>query len=313
MSQIAVWHFFKKPEKPDDTPECRICMWSVKNKGGNTSNLMQHLKRMHPTQYATMTPPGRKAAVSRPTNGSNAALSEMQPTVKSLFASNAPLTPGNKRHEAITDAITYFLCKDNVPFNAVSRSGFQKLLNVLEPRYKMPNKTMFSKKKVAKLYDATKEAVVRDLNNVDFFASTTDMWSSHGLTPYMGYTLHWIDSEWNLRFRNLGTKFVPEDHTAEQLGKAMKDMLEHWKLNAEKQIAITTDNGANIKKACKDIEWTNVPCFGHNLHLAITNTFKKCPEDWSCIGDLQKDRGSFRNKLEETKRSCRRSSPGATG
>ena len=260
-----------------------------------------------------MTPPGRKAAVSRPTNASNAALSEMQPTVKSLFASNAPLTPGNKRHEAITDTITYFLCKDNVPFNAVSRSGFQKLLNVLEPRYKMPNKTTFSKNKVVKLYDATKEAVMRDLNNVDFFASTTDMWSSHGLTPYMGYTLHWIDSEWNLRFRNLGTKFVPEDHTAEQLGKAMKDMLEHWKLNAEKQIAITTDNGANIKKACKDIEWTNVPCFGHNLHLAITNTFKKCPEDWSCIGDLQKDRGSFRNKLEETKRSCRHSSPGATG
>ena len=66
----------------------------------------------------------RKKSRSEPSDSderySNAISSEtQQPTVKSLFASSSPLTPGNKRHEAITDAITYFLCKDNVPFNAV--------------------------------------------------------------------------------------------------------------------------------------------------------------------------------------------------
>ena len=179
-------------------------MRSVKNKGGNTSNLIQHLRRIHPTQYATMTPPGRKPGASQTTNDSSTVSSETQPTVKRLFANNVPLTSGNKRHEAITDAITYFLCKDNAPINAVSRPGFQKLLNVLEPRYKVMNKTTFSKNKVVKLYDTTKEAVMQDLNSVDFFASTADMWSSHGLTPYMGHTLNWIDSEWNLRCRKLG-------------------------------------------------------------------------------------------------------------
>lgn len=191
MRQCAVWNFFKKPEKAEDSAVCKICMRPVKNKGGNTSNLMQHLRRIHPTQYATMTPPGRKAGASRPTNDSSAVSSETQPTVRNLFASNTPLTPGNKRHEDITNAITYFLCKDTVPFNAVSRPGFQKLLNVLKPRYKKPDKTTFSKNKVVKLYDATKEAVVQDLDSVDFFAPTADMWSSRGLTPYMGYTLHW--------------------------------------------------------------------------------------------------------------------------
>jgi hypothetical protein len=243
-----------------------------------------------------MRPPGKKAGASRPTamNDSNAISSEtQQPTVKSLFASSSPLTPGNKRHEAITDAITYFLCKDNVPFNAVSRPGFQKLLSVLEPRYNVPNKTTFSKNKAVKLYDATKEAVMRDLNSVDFFASTSDMWSSHGLTPYMGYTLHWIDLEWNLQCRTLGTKFVPENHTAEQLGKTMNHILTHWKLDAEKQIAITTDNGAKIKKACKDIEWTNIPCFGHNLHLAITNTLNHIPRIGRALGICKKIVAAF--------------------
>ncbi len=227
-------------------------------------------------------------------NDSNAISSEtQQPTVKSLFTSSSPLTPGNKRHEAITDAITYFLCKDNVPFIAVSRPGFQKLLSVLEPRYNVPNKTTFSKNKAVKLYDATKEAVMQNLNSVDFFASTSDMWSSHGLTPYMGYTLHWIDLEWNLQCRTLGTKSVPENHTAEQLGKTMNDILTHWKLDAAKQIAITTDNDANIKKAYKDIEWTNIPCFGHNLHLAITNTLNHILRIGRALGICKKIVAAF--------------------
>ena len=141
-----------------------------------------------------MPPPGRKAGanvVSVPsTASSNTVTSETQPTVKSFFANRVPLTHGNKGHEAITNAITYFLCKDNVPFNAVNKPGFEKLLHVLEARYKMLNKTTFSKNKVMKLYDMTKEAVMQSLNSVDFFACTADMWSSHGFTPHMGQTLH---------------------------------------------------------------------------------------------------------------------------
>lgn len=57
-----------------------------------------------------------------------------QPSVKSIFATSGHLTPGHKRHEAITDVITYFLYQENVPFNAVSRPGFKKLLAGLEPR-----------------------------------------------------------------------------------------------------------------------------------------------------------------------------------
>ena len=73
----------------------------------------------------------------------------------------------------------------------------------------------------------------------------------------------------------------------------MNDILTHWKLDAEKQIAITTDNGANIKKACKDIEWTNIPCFGHNLHLAITNTLNHIPRIGRALGICKKIVAAF--------------------
>ena len=139
-----------------------------------------------------------------------------QPTIKSAFRKATPLEPSNERYQAITDAITRFICKD-VAFNAVSRPGFQHLMNVLKPRYKVPSTTTFSKNKVVKLYDLTRESVKKEVSSAEFFSSTADMWSSYGLVPYVGYTIHWTDSDWNLKTRHLGTRYMPEDHTANNL------------------------------------------------------------------------------------------------
>ena len=43
----AVWEHFERPEKGKDNPVCRHCDKSVKNKGGNISNLMARIKTKH--------------------------------------------------------------------------------------------------------------------------------------------------------------------------------------------------------------------------------------------------------------------------
>ena len=53
-SSSSVWKFFKKAN--DDGSICQICMRTVKNKGGNTSNLVMHLQRNHAMQYPTINP-----------------------------------------------------------------------------------------------------------------------------------------------------------------------------------------------------------------------------------------------------------------
>lgn len=88
----------------------------------------------------------------------------------------------------------------------------------------------------------------------------------------MGFTVHFIDNLWKLQQISLGTRFVPDDHTAETIGQAMQDMLEQWKLDLAKQVCITTDNGSNVKKAVDYLGWKHLSCFGHNLNLAITNS-----------------------------------------
>ena len=48
-------------------------------------------------------------------------------------------------------------------------------------------------------------------------------------------------------------------------------------LTKEQQIYITTDNGSNLVRACRILDWLYLPCFGHNLHIAITNAIKDDP------------------------------------
>ena len=106
----------------------------------------------------------------------------------------------------------------------------------------------------------------------------SDLWSSIGLKPYLSYTVHYISPDWKLESKCLQTHFMPEDHTAENLGEALKTTLESWDLLPEKQVCITTDSGSNIVKATRDLHWPRLACFGHNLHLAVS----KAVDDSRC-------------------------------
>ena len=50
----AVWEHFERPERGKDNPVCRHCGKSVKNNGGNTSNLMAHIKTKHFMVYSSL-------------------------------------------------------------------------------------------------------------------------------------------------------------------------------------------------------------------------------------------------------------------
>ena len=60
-----------------------------------------------------------------------------------------------------------------------------------------------------------------------------------------------------------------ENHTGEHLQDALSASLTEWGLDSTKLVAITTDNGSNIKLACELLTWMRVSYFGHNLDLAI--------------------------------------------
>ena len=67
---------------------------------------------------------------------------------------------------------------------------------------------------------------------------------------------------------------MPSDHIAANIADALKDIQQTWKLPEEGQMAITTDNAANMICATNILKWQHLSCFGHNLNLAVTNSLK---------------------------------------
>ena len=58
-------------------------------------------------------------------------------------------------------------------------------------------------------------------------------------------------------------------HTAENVGEAIKECTDHWRIT--KKVSCTTvDNASNIHK-CMDtvLAWPYLHCFAHTLNLAV--------------------------------------------
>ncbi|XP_077403113.1 E3 SUMO-protein ligase ZBED1-like isoform X4 [Vanacampus margaritifer] len=65
------------------------------------------------------------------------------------------------------------------------------------------------------------------------------------------------------------TSYFPDDHTGELLAAGLQEVLDSWGLPENKLVAITTDDGEDVKKAVEINKWAGLQCFGHKLHLAI--------------------------------------------
>jgi len=202
-------------------------------------------------------------------NGSDTVLLAKQQSIQSCFAAIAPYEKKSKRSKNITSVITYCLAKDMMPLSTVEKDGFRKLTKVLDPRYEFPGRKYFSQTALPQLYDECRRKLEIHLKDVKYFATTTDLWSSRTSEPYMSLTINFIDEEWALHSKCLQTVYFPEDHTGEIISQGLEDALKSWGLREDRQVCITTDNGANIVKAVSLKDWTRLQCFGHRLHLAI--------------------------------------------
>lgn len=285
-----VWAYFGfKPttdgSKIDETaPVCRLCKANVSAKSGNTSNLLSHLKHKHPQQYADI----------QSASSSKSGPKLTQPSIQRSFEMGQPYPRNGKKWQQLTDAVTFAIAKDSMPFTTVERPGFKKLLQTFDQRYVPPGRKYFSKTAVPRLYNATREKVETELKSIQFFSSTTDLWSSRTLHPYMSYTIHYIDQEWEMRSYCLQTAFLPSDHTGDNIADALEATMNGWNLKPEHQVCITTDNGSNVVNATTTkLHWQRLPCFGHNLNLAVTKALKDDNRISRALGLARKIVSSF--------------------
>ena len=121
---------------------------------------------------------------------------------------------GSQQWKEITGSIVYFLAKEMVPISTVEKPGFTNMLRKLDPKYKVPSRKYFTKTALPSLYTETRDKLVKDPQEVEYYSLTTDLWSSTGkIEPYLAVTVHYINKEWELKSNCLHTLFMPQDHT----------------------------------------------------------------------------------------------------
>ena len=174
-------------------------------------------------------------------------------------------------YKDLTKSVTYCLAKDMLPVSTVDKPGFKAMLQKFNPRYQLPNHNHFTKVSIPELVAETKGYIEKEIVNgeVEYFSATTDLWTSAAGDPYITYTCHFIDQQWELKSYCLQTPYLPQDHNATNIKEVLTETLELWKLETAKLVGITTDSGSNIKLACELLNWRRLSCFGHYLNLAV--------------------------------------------
>ena len=114
-------------DKQQSNALCKLCRKHVPTKTGNTTNLFYHLKQCHPLEHAQLQ---TEASANVPSTTRRLAQPQQQ-TMEAAFSSVMPYDKKTKRHNDITNAITYFIAKDMLPISTVEKMGFKQLITVI--------------------------------------------------------------------------------------------------------------------------------------------------------------------------------------
>jgi len=99
------------------------------------------------------------------------------------------------------------------------------------------------------------------------------MWTARNRQGFLGVTCFFLDRNFVIQEVVLAIEYVKYPHTAQNISDALFDIINQWGIK-EKVHIITTDNGANMKKAIKimntvssNIKWQS--CAAHTPQLVI--------------------------------------------
>ncbi|XP_073727057.1 E3 SUMO-protein ligase ZBED1-like [Misgurnus anguillicaudatus] len=270
-SVVWSWFGFTASDEEQTTPRCKLCLKAVVVAGSSTTNLFQHLKRRHAAEW-------EKCCLLRKKNHSSGVSASTpfakQTTLPQSFSNSLPYEKSGARWKAITEAITLYIAMDMLPVYSVEKRGFNNMLKVLDARYTVPSRKYFSDVALPQLYNNTRQKIISELKGIDFYAATTDLWSSRTMQPYMCLTVHYVSESWDMRSVCLQTSYFPQDHTGQTIALELKDALNSWGLSEERLTRMTTDSDSKVSRAMKDNNWPNLKCLGHRLHNAVVNGVK---------------------------------------
>jgi len=250
-----VWDHFRKKEK---TAVCCYCQKELAFCGG-TTNLRDHLTRIHPLKY-TLEAEKNKAGTSNKID---------------TFVRRTVCSEGHAKK--ITSLMVEMLVLDLRPAATVEGVGFKRLINYLEPDYKVPSATHMAKC-LTDMYETAKSRLTEVLKDSQHIALSTDIWTSIATQAYITVTAHFISPDWELKTFVLQTMSFPENHTAENIAEKVKGILANFCLDCGGVVAVVHDQGSNMEAFARlmkaEFGWESTNCAAHRIQLCVEDGLK---------------------------------------
>ncbi|KAJ8880984.1 hypothetical protein PR048_017457, partial [Dryococelus australis] len=153
------------------------------------------------------------------------------------------------------------ICVDNQPFSVVENQGFVRMMNVAEPKYKLPTRKHLYKTVVPEMYEKVKVKIENILEPVQYVSNMTNMWLSIANNYYLSITAHFLDDNYKMQHVCL---------ECTQL-HFFKESLDKWGL-LEKLSYVVQDNARNMSATTENTSFKNVSCLAHTLQLVIKDS-----------------------------------------
>ena len=111
-------------------------------------------------------------------------------------------------------------------------------------------------------------------NQAKSVSLTLDLWTAKNRQGYLGITCSFLNNKFELCEFILDLAYVRYPHTSQNIFETLEQILKEWEIQ-DLVYTITTDNGANIKKAIKEMEKVKwLGCTAHTLQLVVGKSLK---------------------------------------
>lgn len=179
----------------------------------------------------------------------------------------------SNRCKLLNSALVEMIATDMQPLRVVEDTGFRKFVSTLDPRYQPPSRKTIANVLLPQKFKETSEKVHASLDEVEYVATTTDIWTSVQTKSYLTLTSHYITPLWELKSPVLATVQLTSEHTANNIASELEKLTNEWKIR-EKVVSIVTDNAANMIAAARVCGLKQLSCFAHTLNLVVTDAIK---------------------------------------
>jgi len=178
-----------------------------------------------------------------------------------------------------TKHLVQWLICDLQPFTTVDNPHFRAFVNHFCPRYTIPERHQV-KDLIIGAFDSQRIRVANELHKIEGrYSLMADMWTSMNREAFLGITIHYIDSNWNLC--NFLLDIIPftTRHTGENIASEVKRVLDEFNISG-KIIALTTDNESamvvcgrrlaeSFDSELSSMTFSHYRCAAHVLNLGV--------------------------------------------